>query len=518
MSPASLVNETDTPRGRMSTEPLPSPKASANAPSVPLAVRQRLQSVFEHAKKSLEKKDYVYAHDLFAQCVTEDPGTLVYLQHFRANLAQMHPDGGKRSGGLGSFLGKGRTGVAKAADKGAWTDAFTAGCQLLKKTPANTHVLCDLAAACGELGHTESQLYYLRWAMDLAPTDREINRLAAIALESIAQFDQAIVCWERVLKEKANDEEATRAISRLSVEKTIDQGGYNLGLLSTEVAEGAPPLVRVADLAKRDVKESTGVKTDAKEVTPASSSVTDESPTETEERLRAAIDADPDQITAYTQLADFYAGANRLQDAERLYRKGLEVAGGKDIALLEKLEEVYLRRMRERALIAARRAEKQPEAATAKIARQALAEANQAEVEVHTARADRSPDDPQLKYELGLRLKRIGKHREAIEPFQAAREDKSRLAQVQLHLGECFQQISQHSLAIRSYEASLEACDKAEWTDLRKLACYRTAVLALGLGELDLAEKHFTDLAGADFSYRDVGERLDKITQIRNAK
>ncbi len=490
----------------MSTDSSPSP-----------AVRQRLQSVFEHANKSLEKGDYVYAHDLYTQCVTENPGALAYLQHFRANLAQMHPTGGKKAGGFGSLSG--RSGVAKAAAKGAWDDAFGIGCKALKKSPHDTRTLCDLAAACGELGHTECQLYYLRWAMDLAPNDVEINRRAAMVLEAIAQFDQAIVCWERVLKEKPANEEATRAISRLSVEKTIDHGGYDLSLLSGAVAEGAPPVIRVADLAKR--QDDTGSGNEAGEEGEATQTAEDEaevSLADQEKRLRAAIDADPTEVAPYAELADFFREAGRLQEAERLYRKGLEVAGGGDLPLLEKLEEVYLLRMHERAQVAARRAEKQPEAATAKLAKQALAEANQAQVEVFTVRADRSPNDLQLQYELGLRLKRIGKHREAIKPFQAAREAPSRLAEVQLHLGECFQQIGQHRLAIRSYEASIEACSQAEWTDLRKLACYRAGVLALGLGELDVAEKHFTDLAGADFSYRDVGKRLDKIARIRNAK
>src|SRR5882757_4961791 len=57
-------------------------------PPITGAVRQRLQAVFEHAQKCAEKADYVYAHDLFAQCLVEDPANLIYLQHFLFNLAQ----------------------------------------------------------------------------------------------------------------------------------------------------------------------------------------------------------------------------------------------------------------------------------------------------------------------------------------------------------------------------------------------------------------------------------------------
>ena len=53
-------------------------------PPITAAVRQRLQAVFEHAQRCAEKADYDYAHDLFAQCLVEDPANLIYLQHFLA--------------------------------------------------------------------------------------------------------------------------------------------------------------------------------------------------------------------------------------------------------------------------------------------------------------------------------------------------------------------------------------------------------------------------------------------------
>jgi hypothetical protein len=50
------------------------------------------------------------------------------------------------------------------------------------------------------------------------------------------------------------------------------------------------------------------------------------------------------------------------------------------------------------------------------------------------------------------------------------------------------------------------------------LALYRAGVLATGLRELDRAERHLSELAGLDFGYRDVSDRLDKIAQLRNSE
>ena len=390
------------------------------------------------------------------------------------------------------------------ASRGAWNDAITTGAQALKKSPGDTGVISEMASACQQLGHNDCALYYLRWALDVAPSDAEINKQAADLLESMGEFDQAIGCWMRVQQQKPADETAKKAIARLSVEKTIDDGKYNPQLLSGAAEVDVPTTLRIADAS---------ISTDkAAEEVAARHSDQETS----EEALRAAIDNEPRNPEHYSSLADRYVEEGRLQDAETLLAKAIKVSDSEDIDLLEKLEEVHLTRMRHRAVSAKRRAEKQGSAAANKLAELTLTESHRAEAKVFGARARRDPGDPEAQYEFGLRLKRIGKFREAIKPLQAARSSQKRLAEVQLLLGECFQQIEQHQLAIRSYEASLAACDD-DWSDLKKLAHYRAGVLAMGLGELEKAESHLTELAAADFGYRDVGERLDKIARIRQS-
>ena len=43
------------------------------------------------------KADHDYAHDLFTQCLVEDPANLIYLQHFLGNLAQKYGNNKKGS-------------------------------------------------------------------------------------------------------------------------------------------------------------------------------------------------------------------------------------------------------------------------------------------------------------------------------------------------------------------------------------------------------------------------------------
>ena len=109
-----------------------------------------------------------------------------------------------------------------------------------------------------------------------------------------------------------------------------------------------------------------------------------------------------------------------------------------------------------------------------------------------------------------MRLKAAGKPQEAIRSFQEALKDARRKGTISLELGECFQSIKQYPLAMQNYEAAIETLTDRE-LDLRKRALYRAGVLAAALKDRDTAQKHLSAVAGLDFGYRDVAERLDKL-------
>jgi tetratricopeptide (TPR) repeat protein len=322
----------------------------------------------------------------------------------------------------------------------------------------------------------------------------------------MGQFDQAIACWHRVEQAKPHDEEAQQAISRLSVEKTIHKGGYDPALLggaSKGGDGGHPPRpMSVARLSKANSGE-TEEETAAESLPP-------------EERLKAAVARDPSHVDSYFRLADYYLNQQRMDDAQQVLEQAHQATGGGDPNVRERLEDLQLRRAARQLALAQQNFTqlKTPEAQ--QLAEQAKAQANQVELEVYAARADRDPHNPRLQFELGMRLKRAGKPKQAITALQAARSDPKRRALVLLELGECFQKIEQYKLALSHYEQSLEACDPSD-VDARKLALYRAGVLASGLRELDRSERYLTELAGLDYGYRDVSDRLDKIAELRNS-
>lgn len=480
-------------------------------PPVSPAVRQRLQQLFDHGKKAFEKQDTDYAHDMFAQCVAEDPANLVYLQHFRANLARRLGDGKKSSrfGGLGLKLSGARSGIAKGVEKGDWKAAFAAGCEALKQNPIDIPTLLDLADACAAIGATDCRLYYLKWALDLDAKHEQANRKAAAALGEIGQFDQAITCLRRVAELRPTDQEVARTISRLSVEQTIHKGGYDQDLLRKGDATHAVPGAEAVRSLGLDTESNHHPDDTATAAEPAAPAVS------REQQLLELLRQHPTEAGHYLDLAELYIAEDRLRDAERVLTKGVAEIPSDDLMLRERLEETRMRRVRQQAEVAARHAAAEPSPETSATAKQLHAKANQVELEVYAARVTRSPQNAGVQFEYGVRLKKMGKFREAIQAFQAARSDQRRLAETQLNLGECFQQIEQYRLAIGSYEAAVAAAPEPN-SETHKLARYRAGVLATGLKEYDKAEKHLTELAAIDFGYRDVADRLDKLAQSRN--
>lgn len=458
------------------------------------SARQRLQKVFEHAQRCVEKQDFDYAHKLFSQCVVEDPCNLVYLQNLVLNLQQKYGDNHKGSRLAGLKIKSQRSTLTKAAAKGEWEEAMQAACTALSLNPWDIPTLLKLASSYEQLGSDECELYCLRCALGVDPKDLDVNRQAGTALQRMGQFEQAIACWQRVKQVLPQDEEARQSIARLSVESTIDKGGYDSTLLDSQ--NGLPvPTISVSQLAK-------------------SGEPVDDRPPEV--RLTEAIQADPTDAENYIHLADIYLRENRFDDAETLLSQGANACGTGDLQIRSRIEDVQLRRVAHLSALAEQRCQQDPTDEAKQLAHRYKVQANQVELEIYAARSERDPKNTRLKLEFGLRLKRAGKVKEAISTLQTAKTDTRRGGFVLVELGECFQHIEQYKLALTHYEQAIAAIDEPEDEIYRK-ALYRAGVLATGMQEFDRAEQHLNQLAGLDYSYRDVAERLDKLAGIRNS-
>lgn len=444
--------------------------------------QQRLQQAFEKGMQNAKQRNYDYATNMFAQCFDGDPGRIEYARAFIDNLQKKYNNNkkGKTSFGFGGMGSRGT--LKKAVKKEDWPTGIKAGIELLKLNPWDIEALKNMAICCAGLGCYEVQLFLLKLALDTHsdPGDPELNRICAEALEKIGHFDQAMICWERVKNRHPNNEEAQSAIAAIHANKMEYIKGTAEGLKSgTKKTEG-----------KAGTRE---------------------------DELRERLAADPADVGAASELADIYARDEKYREAEQTLKESLEATGG-DIKVRENLEDIRLRGVRHQTMVADKKAEMDPTEENKLRAHQLLTEQTKIELEVYRARSERYPGNTNWKFEYALRLRMFGKYREAISAFQEARGDPKRKAQVHTELGKCFEQIKQYKLAIEEYTDSLEHMGDRD-REIRKRALYRIGVLAMDKlvpPDLDRAEKFLTELAGYDFGFKDVSERLDRITKMRD--
>ena len=453
------------------------PALSPSWAALSAADRSRLMQCFRTGTQAAGNAQY--AIDMFSVCVIGDPGNQVFLQSLLAALRRKF--GAKKSGTFTSLLSAGgRTGMKRAASNAQWRDVIKQGVEILKSNPADHACLLAMAEACGNLMFVECQAVYLRAALDAAPADAEVNRQCGRFAASQGNFDQAIECWRRIARIKGLAEEAEREIAQLSVDKTISAGkglvgrGGNQGPTTAEPAQAGDRRAELTQLVRDN----------------------------------------PADVDGTLELADLFEQDGRIDDAEKLLARAL-AASGNELKVREHVEDRQLRWAKSKVMIAEQRlaANDTPEnrETVDKLKRAQLRQ----ELEIFGARCARYPENLTWKYELALRLKSAGKFPEAIRDFQEALKDVRRKGAISLELGECFQSIKQYPLAMQNYEAAVELLTERE-IELRKRALYRAGVLAAGLKDHDAAQKHLSAVAGLDYGYRDVAERLDKLRSAKD--
>jgi tetratricopeptide (TPR) repeat protein len=469
------------------------------ASSLSPAERSRLAQCFQHGTQSIAK-NVDYAVEMFAVCVAGDPSNAIYLQNLLGALRVKHA--GKKGGGLSALWSAGGRGsLRKLAAAGKWREVITQGLDIVRSNPGDHGSLLVMAEAAGRLGFADAQKVYLKAALDAAPADVEVNRKCADFLASYGEYDQAVACWMRIEKVKGMADEAQRQIAKLQVDKTIAAGE---GLTGRKPSAGAAPPAPGA--AATGAAAGGGQKTEA--------AAEGETAKQRRAALLEAIKKNPADIEPYLELADVVEHDGTVEEAQQVLAKAL-AASGNDLKVREHMEDRQLRWTRHRLHIAEKRLAEEDTPENRQAVERLKATQLKYEIEVYSARTLRYPENVSWKYELAMRLKAAGNHSEAIRQFQDVLQDARRKGAVALELGECFQKIRQYALAMRNYQAAVESLTDRE-QDLRKRALYRAGVLAAGLDDVDSARKYLSMLAELDFGYRDVAQRLDKLTPAKD--
>ncbi len=480
------------------TDKAPNPNDPDSRPAVSPALRARLQQCFEHASRLMAAKEYDvdYANEMLTECVTRDPGNLVYVEAFLDNLQRKHVRV-KKTSRFSGFGGRG--GFKKTLANKDWQGVIEKGIPLLHANPWDVAALRGLAAACEGLHFNDVELRYLKNALDGAPRDADVNRHCGRSLARMGQFDQAIACWHRVEEIQKGDDEAKKMISQLTMERSRDQAGFSEpgtfdSLSAVREAREQAEAVKSEETARVEARRS------EVQLTPR-------------QKLERAIEEDPTQTDNYFQLVSLLCKENRFKDAEMVLRRGFQATGG-DIHVRERLEDVQILRAKSHVAVAQRRAEQEGSDESRELLNRLRGELNRMEIDIFGSRVERYPNNFLVAYQLAVRLKRAANYDQAIEILKKVIVDQQFRGVGLVEQGECLQHQRKFAEALNSYRAATKAAE--EHQDVLKLALYRLGVLAMGLNDLDVAYQTLDRLYQLDKDYKDAGSRLDKLQEIRD--
>jgi tetratricopeptide (TPR) repeat protein len=462
-----------------------------NDPSVlpsPSAEQRRIATAqFERANQVIATGNHDYGIQLLLTCCKLDPANLIYRQTLRRTERAKYKNNlrGSRLAMLTTSTAKTKLKVAKHNRN--YLKVLEHGEEILTANPWDVAAQMDMAEAADALGLLDMAIWVLEQARQKDPQLALVNRALARLYEKRGNFNQAIALWTLVKKADPSDVEANHKAKDLAAAETIIRGNYEEGLggdslskTKTATKEGAKEEAAPQDRVSREIKA-----------------------------LQGRIDANPTNPSPYLQLAAFYKRERKYDKAREVLRQGLAACGAHPQLSFE-LVELELDPYRADLEAAEAKLKEDPHNEELREVRQKLEkEVNTRELELFRVKAERYPNDLSYRLEMGVRLMRVGQVDEAIKELQACRTDTRLTWRALSYLGQCFLLRKNWRLAKRNFEEALQHVPPTE-EEAKKEVMFLLATGSADAGDLEAAVEIGSELANLDFSYRDIGRRLDE--------
>ncbi len=459
--------------------------------SKPESATSTLVGRFEQGCKMAAQGKVSEALGILSECVATEPANADFVDAWLELLVNNAPatEPEERPAALAALS-------RQSADE-HWDEVLQQGQLLLRDFPQRVSLLQTLATAAASLGHFEAADCYLAAALAIAPQQAELLRQRAKLLAQLRRYDEALTTWMELERVSPEDQGAAGAIASLTIERSRRRSGLKRRSEDYRATEPKPRVRLEANLPPGD-RVYGSLATPALANAPVQRSLIQE--------LELAVREFPSHGENYLQLVPLYLERNRDQDAERLLNRGRS-ATNNDPRIVALWEQVAVKCLEDRVVQARRDAAEHPSATTQTTLAQILRERDRLETAVYSSRLQREPDNLALHYELGVRLKRSAKLRDAIKHLELALGDPNERALAAFELGECQFQFGDVAQALHFYRLAAETA-LAEQAACRKQALYQSGVLALRMKLPKNAARYLRELVRIDPRYRDAASLL----------
>ncbi|MBU6400137.1 MAG: tetratricopeptide repeat protein, partial [Verrucomicrobia bacterium] len=443
---------------------------------------------YEKGLTALQRQNLDYAIPIFTQVLEKEPAFYECREALRAAQAAKF----KKTGGglfkklLGTASSTPMLAKAQLTLRGNPLDAIQTAEQILNSDPHSgaAHKLLAEAALVADLPRTA--VLSLEILRKNEPRDRAIALKLAQALGKAGQPAKAEEVLSAFAQADPSDGEIRDALKDLSAQRTMQEGGYD----SLTDGQGS-----YRDILKNK-EEAVSLEQEGRQV--KAEDVADRLLGEYEARLAQ----EPGNLKLLRSIAELYTQKKDFDRALGYYRQIGSSEGGSDPSLERAIAETTL---------------KQFEFALSQLDPQAADyAAKNAEIQAHKQayqlnecqqRAEKYPNDLQIRFELGELYFQTGKVGEAIREFQKAQANPHRRIQALSYLGQCFSHRGMNDLAARTLQNAIK--EKVVFDDEKKDLIYALGCVLEKMGKAAEAIEQFKQVYEVDIGYKDVAAKVD---------
>ncbi len=363
--------------------------------------------------------------------------------------------------------------------------------KLLEQAPLSIKNL-GLAVKCAlNAKQNDVALMLLETALQADMNNESLMNLAAETYCEMGEWKNAREIYAALVSKHPQDGKLVTQLKNTEARMTMSAGWEQVA--SSDKKEGYRELIKNKEEAnKLDMKNKATVQ----DGDDAEAMIAEQ---------KAKIEKEPKNLNYYRGLARIYQQLKRYNEAVETLTKAREI-NSSDPELDRMLTNVSI-------LAYDAKIDSLTQAGSHEEANALRDERNQFVFDDLVQRVERYPNDLRLRFELGEQYLMYDAYDDAIQQFQLSqRSPKERT--LSLHgLAKCFRAKGQRDMAVMQLETAVEQLHVMD--DTKKAVLFDLGEMAEESGDIEKAFKIYREVYGADIGYKDIGEKMERIYQLR---
>jgi tetratricopeptide (TPR) repeat protein len=453
------------------------------------SINRQARDMYNKAAAALERSNIDYAIEMLVQCLTLEPNFTQGRKFLRA--AQM-----KKAEASGSFkrlfhgvktqtlLPKAKLALSKNP-----TEAMLLAEQILNEDPKNGQALQLLAEAADNAGYPETTAQTLEHLTKLNPRDTKPLHWLARTYFKIEQFQLGRDVYERLIQINPGDFDAQKGLNEAIARNAMKSGGWQEASSYRDVmknkdeaiaSEQAGRVIRAEDMTENLIRETL-----------------------------QKLNQQPDSPLIKRELGRLYSQKGDFDTALQYLEAIFNSEAGADPSLEKEIGDIRVRRVSTVLTEKKKQLFQNPDDTALQAEIAAIEKQHDEALLAEALRlVEHYPNDLLYRYELAVLYMKTGNVQDAVQQFQKSVGQPQRRVNSLNYLGQCFQQMELHDLAIDQY---LHAIEEVPGMDgIKKELLYNLGTAYEAIGETEKAVAEFKKIAAVDFGYKDVRAKVTR--------